>query len=55
MTKITEESSLEIKEIECNLINDDDHEYDNNIVCILNLVINRMSDNDDSPYCAKVW
>ena len=46
MTELTQESSLECEEIECNLIDDDDDEYDNNIVCILNQVIIRMRNND---------
>ena len=50
MTEITQESSLEYKEIEYNLIDDDDDniddEYDNNIVCTLNQVIIRMRNND---------
>ena len=46
MTKFTQESSLGTKEIKCNLINDEDDEYDNNNICISNQVIIRMSDND---------
>mmetsp|Transcript_5755 Transcript_5755/g.6195 ORF Transcript_5755/g.6195 Transcript_5755/m.6195 type:complete len:134 (+) Transcript_5755:232-633(+) len=47
MTKTTQEYSLVSKGIECNLIDDEDDEYANNIVCILNKVIIRMSNNDE--------
>ena len=46
MTKSTQGSSLASKEIECNLIDDKDDEYNNNIVCISNKLIIRMSNND---------
>ena len=37
---------MECKEIECNIIDDDDDEYDNTIVCISNQVLIRMRNND---------
>jgi len=46
MTELTQESSLECAEIECNLIDDDDDGYDNNIVGISNQVIITMRIND---------
>ena len=46
MTEFTQESPLKWEEIECNLIDDNDDEYDNNIVCISNKVIIRMRNND---------
>ena len=46
MIKLTQESSLECKEIECNLIEDDDDEYYNNIVRKSNQVIVRIRIND---------
>ena len=47
MPELTQESSLESKEIECNLLDDGDIEYDNNIMFISNHVIKRMSNNDE--------
>ena len=45
MTKLTQESSLEYKEIECNLIDDGDDKYDNNIVIIPTQVLFKMKQN----------
>ena len=47
MTKSIQEYSLARKEIKYNLIDDEDDEYDNNIVCKPNQVIIRMSHNDE--------
>ena len=44
MTELTQESSLECEEIECNLIDDEDDKYDNNIVIIPTQVLFRMND-----------
>ena len=44
MTKTTQEYSLASEEIECNLINDEDDTYDNNIVIIPTQVVFRMND-----------
>ena len=44
ITKITQESSLDNKELECTQIDDKDDKYDNNIVLIPTQVIFRMSD-----------
>jgi len=45
MTKLTQESSLECKEIECNLIDEEDDKYDSNIVIIPTQVLFRMQQN----------
>ena len=42
MTKVTQESLLEYKEIECNLIDDENDKHDNNIVIISTQVLFRM-------------
>ena len=42
MTKITQESSLECKEIECNLIDDENGKYNNHIIIIPTQVLFRM-------------
>jgi len=55
MTELTQESSLECEEIECNLIDDDDDEYDKNIVCIPNQVIIRMRNNDGMDEEKLIW
>ena len=34
MTELAQEYVFEFKEIECNLVDNDDNEYDNTIVCI---------------------
>ena len=47
MIKITQESSLKCKEIECNRIDDDDDEYDKIIVYISNQVIIKMRNDDE--------
>ena len=44
ITKITQEYSLEDEELECNLIDDKDDKYDNNIVMIPTQVLFRMHD-----------
>ena len=44
ITKITQESSLDDQELECNLIDDNDDKYDNNIVIIPTQVLFRMND-----------
>ena len=45
ITKITQESSLGDKELECNLIDDEDNKYDNNVVIIQTQVILRIKRN----------
>ena len=45
MTELTKESSLEYKEIECNLIDAVDDKYNNNIVIIPTQVLFRMKQN----------
>ena len=45
MTKLTQESPLEYKEIEWNLIDDEDDKYDNNIVIISIQVLFRVKRN----------
>merc|ERR1712238_33189 len=45
MTKLTQESSLECKEIECNLIDEEDDKYDSNIVIIPTQELFRMQQN----------
>ena len=45
ITKITQESSLDNKEFACNLIDDGDDKYDNNIVIIPTQIIFRMKLN----------
>ena len=45
MTKLTQESSFECKDIECNLIDDGDDKCDNNIVIILTQLLFRMKNN----------
>ena len=45
MTELTQESSLECEEIECNLIDDKDNKYDNNIVIIPTQALFRMKKN----------
>jgi len=45
MTKLTQESSLECKELECNLIDEEDDKYDSNIVIIPTQVLFRMKQN----------
>ena len=53
--QITQRSSLESKEIQCNLIDDEDDEYDNKIVLISNKVITRMSNNDEKMTKNWIW
>ena len=45
ITKITQKSSLEDEELECNLIYDKDDKYDNNFVIIPTTVLFRMKQN----------
>merc|ERR1712238_465703 len=45
MTKLTQKSSLECKELECNLIDEEDDKYDGNIVIIPTQVLFRMKPN----------
>ena len=45
ITEIAQESTLECKEIECNLIHDEDDKYDNNIVIIPAQILFRMKQN----------
>jgi len=43
MTETTQESSLDDEELECNLIDDENDKYDNNIVIIPTQVLFRMN------------
>ena len=45
MTEPTQESSLECKELECNLIDEEDDKYDSNIVIIPTQILFRMKQN----------
>ena len=45
MTEPTQESSLECKELECNLIDEEDDKHDSNIVIIPTQVLFRMKQN----------
>jgi len=45
MTELTQESSLNNAELECNLIDDEDDKYDNNIVIIPTQVLFKMKRN----------
>ena len=45
MTELTQESSLECEELECNLIDEEDDKYDSNIVIIPTQVLFRMKPN----------
>ena len=45
MTVLTQESSLECKKNECNLVDDEDDKYDNIIVIIPTQVLFRMKQN----------
>jgi len=45
MTELTQESSLDNAELECNAIDDEDDKYDNNIVIIPTQVLFKMKRN----------
>ena len=45
MTELTQESPLDYKEIECNLIDDENDKYVNNIVIIPTQVLFKMKQN----------
>ena len=47
ITKLTQESSLECKELGCNLIDKEDDKYDSNIVIIPTQVLFRMKQNSN--------
>ena len=47
--------SVESREFKCNLIDDDNNKYDNNIVLISNKVIFRMSNKDGMDDKNCIW